>query len=249
MIADSLIIIPTYNERDNIGPLLEQIIQLDKKFDLLIIDDNSPDGTADIVKDHQTRHPNRIHLIERPAKLGLGTAYIQGFTWALNKSYSNIFEMDADFSHNPSDLIPLYENCREHNGMSIGSRYIKGVAIVHWPIGRLLLSYYASLYVRMITRMTIRDATAGFVCYSRDLLNRLDLKKIRMKGYGFQIEMKFKAWKLGFPLHEIPVIFINRKAGTSKMSGGIFSEAFLGVVHMKLSSLRRNYSKHISRLP
>lgn len=244
---DTLIIIPTYKEAENIQNILTHIYSLPKEFHVLIIDDNSPDQTAQIVKSLMKEHPEKLFLIERAGKLGLGTAYIAGFKWALQHEYDYIFEMDADFSHNPNDLIPLYEACKNNQaGMAIGSRYKKGVAIVNWPIGRLLLSYYASHYVRMVTRMDIRDATAGFVCMSRQFLSTLNLDRIRMKGYGFQIEMKFKAWKLGFNIIEVPIIFINRELGSSKMSGGIMSEALWGVIHMKISSLRARYIKHIS---
>ena len=247
MANDTLVIIPTYKEADNIRKIVEAIFNQPKAFDILVVDDNSPDQTATIVRDLQSNHPDRLFLLERPGKMGLGTAYITGFKWALKHDYQFVFEMDADFSHNPNDLVPLYEACRDNRaGMSIGSRYKKGVAIVNWPLGRLLMSYFASKYVRLITRMDIRDATAGFVCLSRPLLEHLNLDRIRMKGYGFQIEMKFKAWKLGFPIVEVPVIFINRETGTSKMSGGIFSEALLGVIRMKVSSLRNKYTHHIS---
>jgi len=246
-VSDTLVIIPTYQEADNIGKLIRAIQNLEKDFDILVIDDNSPDQTASIVKQMQIEMPGRLFLIERSGKLGLGTAYITGFKWALEHHYEYVFEMDADFSHNPSDLTSIYIACKQNNaGMAIGSRYKKGVAIVNWPMGRLLLSYYASHYVRLVTRMSIRDATAGFVCMSRKLLQTLNLDRVRMKGYGFQIEMKFKTWKLGFPIIEVPVIFINREQGTSKMSGGIMSEAVIGVIRMKLSSLRKRYIKHIS---
>lgn len=244
---DTLIIIPTYQEAENISSLISIIFNLPKEFHILIIDDNSPDQTALIVKKLMKEHPLSLFMIERPGKLGLGTAYITGFKWALEHDYNYVFEMDADFSHNPNDLIPIYEACKSNQaGMAIGSRYKKGVAIVNWPIGRLLLSYYASHYVRMVTRMDIRDATAGFVCMSRKFLSTLNLDKIRMKGYGFQIEMKFKAWKLGFKIIEVPIIFINRELGSSKMSGGIMSEALMGVIRMKMSSLRARYNQHIS---
>lgn len=244
---DTLIIIPTFQEAENIRSLLQTIFSLPKEFHVLVIDDNSPDQTASLVKSMMNEHPDKLFLIERPGKLGLGTAYLTGFRWALAHDYDYVFEMDADFSHNPNDLIPIYESCRNNDAdMAIGSRYKKGVAIVNWPIGRLILSYYASHYVRTITRMDIRDATAGFVCMSRKLLHTLNLDRIRMKGYGFQIEMKFKAWKLGFKIIEVPIIFINRELGSSKMSGGIMSEAMLGVIRMKLSSLRVQYNKHIS---
>jgi len=247
IVPDTLIIIPTYQEAENIRNLLTIIYSLPKEFHVLIIDDHSPDQTAVIVKSMRLEYPGKLFLIERPGKLGLGTAYITGFKWALEHQYEYVFEMDADFSHNPNDLIPLYNACHNDQAdMAIGSRYIKGVAIVNWPIGRLLLSYYASHYVRMITRMDIRDSTAGFVCMSSRFLLKLNLDKIRMKGYGFQIEMKFKAWKLGFKIVEVPIIFINRELGSSKMSGGIMSEALMGVIRMKTSSLRANYNKHIS---
>lgn len=244
---DTLIIIPTYQEAENIRNLLTIIYSLPKEFHVLIIDDNSPDQTALIVKSLMKEYPEKLFLIERPGKLGLGTAYITGFRWALDHQYQYVFEMDADFSHNPNDLIPIYEACKKNQAdMAIGSRYIKGVAIVNWPLGRLLLSFYASQYVRMVTRMDIRDATSGFVCMSHKLLKTINLNRIRMKGYGFQIEMKFKAWKLGFKIIEVPIIFINRELGSSKMSGGIMSEAVMGVIGMKTSSLRARYNKHIS---
>lgn len=244
---DTLIIIPTYQEAENIRNLLTIIYSLPKEFHVLVIDDNSPDQTAVIIKSLMKEHPEKLFLIERPGKQGLGTAYITGFRWALQHQYQYVFEMDADFSHNPNDLIPIYEACKNSQAdMAIGSRYKKGVAIVNWPIGRLLLSYYASHYVRMVTRMDIRDSTTGFVCMSHKLLETLNLNRIRMKGYGFQIEMKFKAWKLGFKIIEVPIIFINRELGSSKMSGGIMSEALLGVIRMKISSLRARYNKHIS---
>jgi len=247
MTTDSLIIIPTYNEADNITRLINAIFVQPKYFHILVIDDHSTDGTTQQIKSLNHQYPDRLFLIQRPGKLGLGTAYLTGFRWALERNYQFIFEMDADFSHNPNDLIPLYEACNNQGGgLAIGSRYKKGVAIVNWPMSRLMLSFFASSYVRKVTGMGIRDATAGFVCYSRDLLERLNLDRIRMKGYGFQIEMKFKAWKLGFPIIEVPVIFINREYGTSKMSGGIMNEAAWGVIRMKISSLRRDYPKHIS---
>jgi len=246
-VPDTLIIIPTYQEAENIRNLLTIIYSLPKEFHVLVIDDNSPDQTAVIIKSLMKEHPEKLFLIERPGKQGLGTAYITGFRWALQHQYQYVFEMDADFSHNPNDLIPIYEACKNSQAdMAIGSRYKKGVAIVNWPIGRLLLSYYASHYVRMVTRMDIRDSTTGFVCMSHKLLETLNLNRIRMKGYGFQIEMKFKAWKLGFKIIEVPIIFINRELGSSKMSGGIMSEALLGVIRMKISSLRARYNKHIS---
>jgi len=247
-VTDTLIIIPTYQEEENIEHLIRTVFSLPEKFHILVVDDNSKDNTAGIVKKLIKEFPETLHIIERPGKLGLGTAYITGFKWALEKNYAYIFEMDADFSHNPNDLIAIRKACQEQNaGMAVGSRYKKGIAIVNWPIGRLLLSYYASAYVRLITGMSIRDLTAGFVCYKREVLEKLKLDKICMIGYGFQIEMKFKVWKMGYAINEVPVIFINRELGTSKMSGGIFSEAFIGVIRMKLSSLRKNYTKHIAR--
>ncbi len=248
--TNKLIIIPTYREEENIRKLILAILNLNTTFDILVIDDNSPDQTASIVEDLIRQHPGRIYLLERPGKLGLGTAYIAGFQWALEYHYEFIFEMDADFSHNPNDLEPILEATQKPGvGMAVGSRYKNGVAIVNWPMGRLLLSFYASMYVRTVTGICVRDATAGFVCYKREVLEQLNLDRIRMKGYGFQIEMKFKTWKLGYQIDEVPVIFINRELGTSKMSGGIFSEAFLGVIRMKLSSLRRSYVDHIRREP
>ena len=245
--TDTLIIIPTYQEAENIRNLVLAVVDLPKEFHILVIDDHSPDNTAGIVRQLQVDYPGRLFLLERSGKQGLGTAYITGFKWALERHYEYIFEMDADFSHSPGDLIRIYNACKDSGaGLAIGSRYVKGVAIVNWPMGRLMLSYYASRYVRAITRMKIRDATAGFICMSRKLLDKLNLDRIRMKGYGFQIEMKFKAWKLGFPIIEVPVIFINREQGTSKMSGGIMSEAVFGVIRMKISSMRRKYNKHIS---
>ncbi|MEA1877210.1 MAG: polyprenol monophosphomannose synthase [Bacteroidota bacterium] len=246
--SNALIIIPTYCEQENIEKLVHNIFSLKEVFDILVIDDNSPDKTASIVENLTKEMPGKIYLLKRPSKLGLGTAYIDGFNWALQNHYKFIFEMDADFSHNPADLESLLNTIQKEGvGMAVGSRYKKGVSIVHWPMGRLLLSFYASMYVRIATGMNVRDATAGFVCYKREVLEKLDLNKINMKGYGFQIEMKFKTWKLGYEIEEVPVIFINRELGDSKMSGGIFSEAFMGVIRMKLSSLRKNYREHISQ--
>lgn len=246
--SNTLIIIPTYREEENIEKLVREIFSLKTDFDILVIDDNSPDHTAEIVGNLTKEFTGKIYLLQRPSKLGLGTAYLTGFNWALQNHYQFIFEMDADFSHSPSDLEPLLNSLQKDGvGMAVGSRYKKGVSIVHWPMGRLLLSFYASMYVRTVTGMYVRDATAGFVCYKREILEKLNLDKINMKGYGFQIEMKFKTWKLGYDIEEVPVIFINRELGDSKMSGGIFSEAFIGVIRMKLSSLRRNYKEHISR--
>lgn len=239
----NLVIIPTYNEKENITEMVNSISQLPVPFDILIIDDNSPDKTGDIIKSIQPDHPN-LHLIERKGKLGLGTAYIAGFNWALEHSYDYIFEMDADFSHNPADLVRLYDAC-ENGGadLAIGSRYISGVNVVNWPLGRVLMSYCASIYVRMVTGMKIKDATAGFKCYKKNVIKNIRPSHIRAVGYAFQIEMKFTAWKLGYHIVEIPIIFTDRKAGTSKMSGGIFNEAFWGVLRMKLRSFFTRYQR------
>ncbi|MFW6095361.1 MAG: polyprenol monophosphomannose synthase [Bacteroidota bacterium] len=240
----NLVIIPTYNEKGNIDRLIKEIFHLQVTFDILIVDDNSPDGTADIIKSLQKKYPDRLFLIEREGKLGLGTAYIEGFKWALERDYDYIFEMDADFSHNPNDLPRLYDACVNDNAdVAIGSRYKNGANVVNWPIGRIMLSYFASKYVAFITGMKINDATAGFKCYRRKVLETIELDRIKFKGYAFQIEMKFSSWKYGFTLKEIPIIFTNRQVGTSKMSGGIFNEALWGVIGMKLRSLTRKYEK------
>lgn len=244
MSHDKLVIIPTYNEIDNIAAMITKVMSLDEQFDLLIIDDGSPDGTAQVVKSKQTEFPNRLHLLERSGKLGLGTAYILGFKWALDKGYEYIFEMDCDFSHNPDDLSRLYQTAVEKNAdLVIGSRYINGVNVVNWPMKRVLMSYYASAYVRLITGMPFRDTTAGFKCYHKKVLKTIELDRIKFMGYAFQIEMKFTAWKLGFKMIEIPIIFYDRTQGQSKMSGGIFREAFFGVLQMKIKSWFRKYPK------
>lgn len=247
-IIDSLIIIPTYNECENIGAIIKAIFDLPKDFHVLILDDGSPDGTADIVKRLQYEEPfiGQLDLIERKGKMGLGTAYITGFKWALKRDFSYIFEMDADFSHAPKDLLKLYTACA-HEGadLSIGSRYISGVNVVNWPMNRVLMSYYASKYVRTITGMPIRDTTAGFVCYRREILEQMDLDAIRFKGYAFQIEMKFTAYKMGYVIKEVPVIFINRELGVSKMDSSIFSEAVLGVISLKWNSLFKDYPQKL----
>ena len=235
--SDSVVIIPTYNEIENIRDIITAVISQPQRFDILIVDDASPDGTADAVREMQSKFENRISLISREGKLGLGTAYITGFKWALKNGYEYIFEMDADFSHNPNDLIKLYEACNTEADVAIGSRYISGVNVVNWPMGRVIMSYFASKYVKLITGMKVADATAGFMCYRRKVLESINLDKIQFKGYAFQIEMKFKSYKLGFKIKEVPIIFINRTLGTSKMSGGIFSEAFFGVIKLKLGSL------------
>ena len=245
--ADSIVIIPTYNEKENIENIIRAVFGKGEQFDILVIDDGSPDGTAAIVKGLQAEFPDRLHIIERKGKLGLGTAYITGFKWAIEQKYDYIFEMDADFSHNPDDLPRLYEACTtEGYDVAIGSRYVSGVNVVNWPMGRVLMSYFASIYVRIITGLKIHDTTAGFVCYRREVLETIPLDKIRFKGYAFQIEMKFTAYKCGFRIKEVPVIFINRKLGTSKMSGGIFSEAVFGVIRLKTDSWFRHYPKHKS---
>ena len=233
-----LVIIPTYNEIENIKNIVERVIGYPDNFDVLVIDDNSPDGTAQAVEKLMQEYPGRVFLEKRAGKLGLGTAYIHGFKWALQRDYGYIIEMDADFSHNPDDLTRLYHNSKDKGfDITVGSRYITGVNVVNWPMGRVLMSYFASAYVRMITRMKLRDATAGFVCYRRRVLESLDLDKIEFKGYAFQIEMKFKAYCKGFKISEIPIIFINRQLGTSKMNSSIFGEAVFGVIKLKLESL------------
>ncbi len=242
--SDSLIIIPTYNELENIEPIIRAVMGLSFLPDLLIIDDCSPDGTADKVKELQKEFPGRLHLEQRKGKLGLGTAYIHGFRYALARHYEYIFEMDADFSHNPEDVPRLYSACA-HEGydLAIGSRYINGVTVINWPIGRVLMSYFASTYVRMVTGMEIMDTTAGFKCYRRAVLANIELDKIKFVGYAFQIEMKFNAWKLGFKIKEIPIIFKDREKGVSKMSSKIFKEAFLGVLQIKIRSWFRTYHR------
>ncbi|MBR4650550.1 MAG: polyprenol monophosphomannose synthase [Prevotella sp.] len=244
MKSDSLVIIPTYNEKENIEKIINAIFSLEKQFDILVIDDGSPDGTAEIVKNLSQTLPRRegLYLLERSGKLGLGTAYIMGFKWALEHGYDYIFEMDADFSHDPKDLPRLYSACAdEGNDMAIGSRYVSGVNVVNWPIGRVLMSYFASKYVKVVTGFNVHDTTAGFVCYKRRVLETIELDKIRFKGYGFQIEMKYTAHKIGFKIKEVPVIFVNRVEGTSKMSSGIFGEAFFGVMRLRLDGWLRKY--------
>ena len=236
-----IVIIPTYNEKENIERIIRKVFSLDGGYEILIIDDGSPDGTAAIVKSLQKEFPDRLNLIERAGKLGLGTAYITGFKWALGHGYDYIFEMDADFSHDPDDLPRLLEACKEGEGVAIGSRYSDGISVVNWPIGRIIMSYYASVYVRTVLRMKVFDCTAGYKCYSRRVLEAIDLDKVEMKGYGFQIEMKYTAWKLGFPIREVPVIFVNRKAGSSKMSGSIFGEAFWGVIKLRFRKINKKF--------
>jgi dolichol-phosphate mannosyltransferase len=240
----NIVIIPTYQEKENIELLIKTISCLNIPFDILIIDDNSPDGTGQIVKNLQAVYPN-LHLIERTGKFGLGTAYISGFDWALERGYTYVYEMDADFSHDPDDLVRLYTECNDRGAdVAIGSRYISGVNVVNWPLSRVLMSYFASVYVRLITRMKIRDATAGFVCYRKEVLENIRPHQIKSKGYCFQIEMKFIAYKLHYRIVEIPIIFTDRRMGTSKMTGGIFNEAVWGVLRMKLRSLFIRYRRN-----
>ncbi|GHV64432.1 dolichol-phosphate mannosyltransferase [Bacteroidia bacterium] len=243
---DRIVIIPTYNEKENIEAIICTVFSLEPAFDILIIDDNSPDGTAALVKKLQAEYP-QLHLIQRTGKLGLGTAYIVGFEWSLSHGYNFIFEMDADFSHNPNDLVKLYNACLDGADMVVGSRYVTGVNVVNWPMGRVLMSYFASKYVRFVTGMKIHDATAGFVCYTRKVLETIDFNHIQFKGYAFQIEMKFTTWTLGFTIKEVPIIFTDRTLGTSKMSGGIFTEAFLGVIQLKLRNIFRKKNRRRAR--
>lgn len=243
--SDSIVIIPTYNEKENIEKIIRAVFSLDKCFHILIIDDGSPDGTAAIVRNLiETEFNERLFLIERSGKQGLGTAYITGFKWALEHKYGYVFEMDADFSHDPKDLPRLYDACHEDGyDVAIGSRYVSGVNVVNWPIGRVLMSYFASKYVRFITGFKVHDTTAGFKCYKRRVLETIPLDEIRFKGYGFQIEMKYTAYKIGFQIKEVPVIFVNRQEGVSKMSGGIFGEAFFGVMRLRLDGWLKKYPK------
>lgn len=244
--SDSIVIIPTYNERENIENIIRAVFALEKVFHILIIEDGSPDGTANIVKTLQQEFPECLFMIERKGKLGLGTAYIAGFKWSLEHNYEYIFEMDADFSHNPADLPRLYKACAEEGAdVSIGSRYVSGVNVVNWPMGRVLMSYFASKYVRLITGLPIHDTTAGFKCYRREVLQTIDLDGIRFKGYAFQIEMKFTAYKCGFKIVEVPVIFINRELGTSKMNSSIFGEAVFGVIKLKMHSWFHKYPQAV----
>lgn len=237
MSSKALVITPTYNEKENISQMVQAIMELEEPFDLLVVDDGSPDGTAQIVKELQKQFPERLFLLERSGKLGLGTAYVAGFQWGLERNYEFFLEIDADFSHNPKDLVRLLKACKEEgNDVAVGSRYVTGVNVVNWPMSRVLLSYYASAYVRFITGMTIRDATAGFVCYRATVLKKILQEPIKFIGYAFQIEMKFKAWKYGFKIKEVPIIFTDRTAGASKMSKGIVKEAVFGVIRMKIAS-------------
>lgn len=243
--SDVLVIIPTYNEIENITTMLRTVMKLPDGYDVLVIDDGSPDGTADAVRKEMCDYPERIHLECRSGKLGLGTAYIHGFKWALARDYQYIIEMDADFSHSPDDLTRLYHECKDQEAdVCVGSRYITGVNVVNWPMGRVLMSYFASAYVRFITRMPLRDSTAGYVCYRRRVLEAIDLDKIEFKGYAFQIEMKFTAYKYGFKVVEVPIIFVNRVLGTSKMNSSIFGEAMFGVLRLRWDSMFKKYPKY-----
>ncbi|MBO5499242.1 MAG: polyprenol monophosphomannose synthase [Bacteroidales bacterium] len=233
-----IVIIPTYNEKENIEKIIRAVFGLEGNYSILVIEDGSPDGTAAIVKQLQDEFPDRLFMIERKGKLGLGTAYITGFKWSIEHKFDYIFEMDADFSHNPEDLPRLYSACREGADLAIGSRYCNGISVINWPIGRVIMSYYASVYVRTVLGMKVFDTTAGFKCYRRRVLETIDLDKVRMKGYGFQIEMKYSTYKLGFNIQEVPIIFVDRKEGTSKMSSGIFGEAFWGVMKLKMRKIR-----------
>lgn len=239
--SDSVVIIPTYNEKENIENIINAVFALPVMFDVLIIDDNSPDGTAAIVERMQKQWDGRLHLLKRSGKLGLGTAYIMGFKWCLNAGYEFIIEMDADFSHPPKKLLELRQACLDGADVAIGSRYVSGVNVVNWPMGRVIMSYYASAYVRIVTGMNVRDTTAGFVCYHRNVLEAIDLDKIRFKGYAFQIEMKFTAFKMGCRIKEVPIIFVNRVLGTSKMNSSIFGEAVFGVLQLRIRNWFRKY--------
>lgn len=242
--TERLVITPTYNEKENIEKIIRKVFSLDTEFDMLIVDDGSPDGTADIVKTLMKEFPDRLFIEERTGKLGLGTAYIHGFKWALERDYQYVTEMDADFSHNPEDLPRLYEACAKDGAdVAVGSRYCNGVSVVNWPMGRILMSYYASAYVRFVTRLKVRDTTAGYVCWSRKVLESLNFEKIRFIGYAFQIEMKYTAWKLGFKVAEVPIIFIDRTEGTSKMSSSIFKEAIFGVLSLRFKNVKKLHSK------
>lgn len=241
---DSLVIIPTYNEKENIEKIIRKVFSIEFPFHILVVEDNSPDGTADIIKKLMQEFPEKLFIAERKGKLGLGTAYIHGFKWALERDYQYIFEMDADFSHNPNDLLRLHDACANQGAdLAIGSRYSNGVNVVNWPMSRVLMSYYGSAYVRLVTGVPIRDTTAGFKCYKRIVLENIDFSRIKHVGYGFQIEMKFNVYKLGFKIIEVPIIFTDRTEGTSKMSKGIFKEAILGVIGLKINSWFRKYEK------
>ncbi|MFV0589924.1 MAG: polyprenol monophosphomannose synthase [Draconibacterium sp.] len=241
--SKNLVIIPTYNEKENVEKMIRKVFSLEKPFDLLIVEDNSPDGTAAIVKRLMKEFDGKLHILERKGKLGLGTAYIAGFKWALERDYDAVCEMDCDFSHNPDDLLRLFKAIEDGADVAVGSRYITGINVVNWPLGRVLMSYFASMYVRIVTGMDVRDTTAGFVCWRREVLETIDLDKIKLIGYGFQIEMKFTAFKFGFSIKEVSIVFTDRQEGSSKMSGGIFNEALWGVLKMKMRSWTRKYER------
>lgn len=243
-VSKNLVIIPTYNEKENVEKMIHKVFSLASSFHLLIVEDNSPDGTAEIVKRLMKEYPDRLHILERKGKLGLGTAYIAGFKWALERDFEYIFEMDCDFSHNPDDLLRLHEALHSGADVAIGSRYITGINVVNWPLGRVLMSYFASMYVRIVTGLNVQDTTAGFVGYRRQVLETIDLDQIKLIGYGFQIEMKFTAHKFGFKIQEVSIVFTDRQEGTSKMSGGIFNEALWGVLKMKMRSWTRKYKRN-----
>ncbi|TAG22796.1 MAG: polyprenol monophosphomannose synthase [Cytophagia bacterium] len=246
----SIVIVPTYNEIENIESIIRTVFGLAKPFDVLVVDDGSPDGTAQKVKELQTEYAGHLHILERKGKLGLGTAYIHGFKWALHQGYHYLIEMDADFSHNPTDLMRLHNACDQDGyDVAVGSRYIKGINVVNWPMGRVLMSYFAGVYVRFVTRMEIMDPTAGFVCYKREVLEGINLDQIRFVGYAFQIEMKFNSWKYGYQITEVPIIFTDRTLGVSKMSTKIFNEGFLGVLFLKASSFFKTYIRHNTATP
>lgn len=237
--SDSLVIIPTYNEKENIEKMIHKVFSLEKKFHLLIVDDNSPDGTAAIVRSLFDQYDGKLFMLERKGKMGLGTAYIAGFKWALEHNYDYIFEMDCDFSHNPDDLVRLYDACANKGGdVAVGSRYVKGVNVVNWPMGRVLMSFFASKYVKFILRIPVNDTTAGFMCYKSKVLKTIDLDKVKFMGYAFQVEMKYTSWKLGFNVVEVPIIFTDRTEGTSKMSSKIFKEAFFGVISLRFRKFK-----------
>ncbi len=239
MASTRLVIIPTYNEIENISAMIDKVFSLSIDFDLLILDDGSPDGTATVVKERMAQYEGRLHIIERSGKLGLGTAYITGFKWGLEHGYDYLFEMDCDFSHDPEDLVRLYEAAEQGADVVVGSRYVKGVNVINWPMSRLLMSYFASKYVRMVTRLKVHDATAGFVCYTRRVLESIDLERVKMKGYGFQVEMKYTSWRLGFSIKEVSIVFTERQEGASKMSGGIFGEALFGVAALPFRKISK----------
>ncbi|MFV0268469.1 MAG: polyprenol monophosphomannose synthase [Draconibacterium sp.] len=241
--SKNLVIIPTYNEKENVEKMVRKVFSLERPFHLLIVEDNSPDGTADIIKRLMKEFDGKLHILERKGKLGLGTAYIAGFKWALERDYGSVCEMDCDFSHNPDDLLRLFDAIDKGADVAIGSRYITGINVVNWPLGRVLMSYFASMYVRIVTGMKVRDTTAGFVCWKRRVLETIDLDRIKLIGYGFQVEMKFTAYKFGFAIKEVSIVFTDRKEGTSKMSGGIFNEALWGVMKMKMRSWTRKYER------